>query len=128
MTLEVTVQFQLIAAGGVALLVGLSWALGFRGRARIDNLAPYATAHGVRVAEAAIDEDGRAGVALTDDGRLLLAQAMGLDVAVRVWDLHNIDHVRVTAHDVRIDFADFGFPAVRLRLSPAPLWLGRLAR
>ncbi len=122
-----TLQFQAIAAAGIALLVGLSWLLGFRGRARIDSLEAIAAQHGVHLKEVALDEKGRAGVGLTQDGKVLVAKTMGLDVAVRLLVREDVAAVRVWNNRVQLRFVDLGYPAVDLAMTRPPLWLGRIA-
>ena len=127
MTLAETLQFQAIAAAGVALLVGLSFLLfGLRARARIGDLG--ALAPDLTLVETAIDAQGRAGVGLSEDGRLLLARGMGADVAVRVAGQAGVQRVTIRGDEVILALDDVGFPELRLTLSPPPLWLGRLAK
>jgi hypothetical protein len=126
MSLVQTLQFQAFAAAGVALLVGLSFALGFRARARIEDLQYLAPT--TPLVETVLDADGRAGVGLTADGRLLLAKVMGADIAVRTTPLSAVSRIAIKGEDVVLHLADLGFPKVRLRASPPPLWLGRLAK
>lgn len=126
MSLAETLQFQVVAAAGVALLVGLSWALGFRGRARIDSLTPYADEKRVQLTETAIDAEGRAGIGLLADGSVLLARVMGTDVAVRLVSASAIKRVAIREDDVAIGFDDIGFPELKLKIAQPPLWIGRL--
>lgn len=128
MTLTETIIFQAVAAAGVALLVGLAWALGFRAQTKIVSLDPYAKAADVTLTDVAISSDGHAALGLSSDGRVLIAKAMGDDVAVRVAPVRAIQSVAVKGDRVRIAFDDFGFPELVLRISTPPLWLGRLAQ
>lgn len=121
-------QFQVIAAAGVVILVILSWMMGFRERARIVSLAPIAQNLGVTLSETLIDAEGRAGIGLSVDGRLLVAKAMGADVAARVAPVSAIEKLDVKDGDVKLALSDWGFPDVRVRVAQVPLWIGRLAR
>lgn len=121
-------QFQAIAAAGVAFLVMLSWGMGFRDRARILSLAPLAQSFGVTLSETLIDAEGRAAIGLSVDGRLLVAKAMGADVAARIAPVSAIHKLAVKDGAVILALSDWGFPDVRLRVDHVPLWIGRLAR
>lgn len=121
-------QLPAFAAAGVAFLIGLSWMLGFHAHTRIIDLDTIAAAHGVELTERALDINGRAGIGLTPEGRVLVAKTMGQDIAVRVLPTHSVESVRVHGQRVRIAFADLGFPVLTIEAYAPPLWLGRLPR
>lgn len=128
MDLSGTLQVQAIAAVGIALLVTLCWAMGFRQRASITTLQPFAQGESLVLTEALIDEGGRGGIGLSDDGRLLVAKVMGADIAVRVMPIAAIEAVLVRGGQIHLTFQDLGFPSLNLNVGAPPLWIGRLAR
>jgi Mg2+/citrate symporter len=103
---------------GIALLVGLAWALGFRNRDRIDEARLRALAQdaapGAEIVRVRIDADGRAGLAWLADSRVLTAAVMGDRIAVRLW---REDDVRFdeTARGLQVEFPDLGYPGLVLK-------------
>ncbi|MFZ4069377.1 MAG: hypothetical protein ACOYJ6_04650 [Caulobacterales bacterium] len=103
---------------GIALLVGLAWALGFRGRARLDEAQLRAlaaeAAPGVAIVGFRMDVDSRAGLAWLADGRVLTAATMGDRIATRLWREGDVQ-LKEIANGVKVTLPDLGFPALILK-------------
>ncbi|MBI1251061.1 MAG: hypothetical protein GC189_06295 [Alphaproteobacteria bacterium] len=115
----------------VAVLALIAAAMGFRARVQLVTRedvqrALDAAEPGALLREVAIDQKGRAAIALLSDGRVALIKAMADGAAVRALKTDQV-RVRVTAAKagvrVRASMPDFGFPSVVLSLGAAPDWL-----
>jgi hypothetical protein len=103
---------------GIALLVGLAWALGFRGRDRVDEARLRAlaaeAAPGLAIVRVRIDARGRAGLAWLADGRVLTAAAMGDRIATRLWRESDV-RLQETGDAVKVTLPDLGYPFLTLK-------------
>ena len=115
----------LVLAGSVlvvALMVGMAALLGFKARARIVNRAMLERLIGesepdARVEQAWIDAQGRGAVARLADGHVAAARVMGAEISVRLVSAEAVT-LHQTEDGVMARFADLGFPAVKLKLTP----------
>ncbi len=120
----------------IAMLVWLSYALGFRGMQALPADAelialsdPYGGAR-----EFVIDAKRASAIALLNDGRLLVCKIVGTAIVTRVYANDEIASVadyrpkHEQARGVSLQFKDTGFPSLKLEI-PAehfPHWLERL--
>jgi hypothetical protein len=116
------------SALAVTLMVVVAALMGFRARAQLDEAAlqRLAAEEGLAIVSAAVDAEGRAGIARLSGGQLMLARTLGDGVSARV-----AATARITAKGGRVSIAltDLGFPPLTLRFAGAPPpWLMELAR
>jgi hypothetical protein len=135
-----TVIIQALSLVGVAMVVGLAWLMGFRQRARINDeshlLALAATAEKSLPVHVLLDGEGRSGLVVLADSRLILVKALGDRMSVRAIaqaGLRDIAMYRPTrrfALGLRIKTKDLGFPdlVLEVREKEPPAWLDRLRR
>ena len=122
----------------IAMLVGLSYALGFRGRRMLSDESevvalskPYGGAQ-----EIMMDANGTSAIATLHDGRLLLCKVFGSGIVTRVFSkdeivsVENFSPKREHARSVSLHFKDLGFPTLALETSSniLPQWLEDLKR
>jgi hypothetical protein len=115
------------SAAVVLLLIGMAFALGFRGAMKLDEsrLAALAAAEGARVENAIVGADGRTGVAQLSGGKLLIAKVMGEDVSTRVVPAGGAQ-VRFRNGRLTVTFGDLGYPSLHMRLDQEPAWLAAM--
>jgi len=108
------------SAAAVLIMAAIAYALGFRQPARIADEAALraliAEAEpNARIANAYVDQRGRAGLAELADSRWAAAVAIGDRIALRVFAHADI---RRDGAKLRARFSDAGFPDLTLRLAP----------
>lgn len=115
------------SAGVVLFMIGVAFALGFRGAAKLDEarLAALAAAEGAQVENAALSADGRAGLARLSGGKLLIAKVMGEDVSARIVPAAAAK-VRYRNGRLSVAFGDLGYPSLEMRLDQEPAWLAAM--
>jgi hypothetical protein len=115
------------SAAVVLLLIGMAFALGFRGAAKLDEarLAAIAAAEGARVENAVVGTDGRSGLARLTGGKLLIAKVMGEDVSTRVVPTSAAE-MRFRNGRLTVTFGDLGYPSLSMRLDQEPAWLAAM--
>lgn len=115
------------SAAVVLLLIGMAFALGFRGAIKLDEarLAALAAAEGAHVENAVVAADGRAALARLSGGKLLIAKVMGEDVSTRVVPT-GAAQVRFRNGRLTVTFGDLGYPSLNMRLDQPPGWLAEL--
>ncbi len=117
------------SAAVIVLMVSAAFALGFRGRTRVDDaaLAELAKAQGAVVEAAAIAPNARSAIARLSGDKLMIVRVMGADLSVRLAPISAL-RVSRSGETFRVGFADIGFPPLHLRLKPPPLWLAELTK
>ena len=122
----------------IAMLVALSYALGFKGRRTLSDESevvalsqPYGGAR-----EFVMDANGASAIAMLHDGRLLLCKVFGNTIVTRVFSGDEIVLVKDFGPDrgdvrrVSFQSKDLGFPTLALEMphDVLPQWLEDLTR
>jgi len=123
----------LVSLTASAFLIWLTYFLGFRGGRRFESedeflalIAPYGGA-----TQYLMDASGAGGIALLQDGQLLVAKMVGDKAATRIFSRSAIDSIvssnasSDTRLSIKIRFKDLGFSALTLEtaLRTLPTWL-----
>lgn len=130
---------QSISLGGVVILVGLAWLIGFRKRARVlDEWHVQKLAADDRVGQTgaiAIDALGRAALAEIEPDKVFVVKAMGDKLTTRVFTRAAVAGVRMyrpkgLGIGARVRFSDAGFDdfSIEFESREAPAWIERLRR
>ncbi len=115
------------SAGVVLLMIGIAFALGFRGAAKLDDarLADLAASEGAEIEQALIGADGRAALARLKGDRLMIARVMGADVSVRILPA-SAAKLRLRQGRLSVTFGDLGYPSLDMQVEDSPAWLAGL--
>lgn len=130
---------QGISLGGVLILVGLAWLIGFRTRARVlDEWHVQKLAADDRAGQTgaiAIDALGRAALAEIEPDKVFVVKALGDKLTTRVFSRAAVAGVRMyrpkgRGIGARVRFSDAGFDdfAIEFDSREAPAWIERLRR
>lgn len=130
---------QAISLGGIAILVGLAWIIGFRKRARVlDEWHVQKLAEQERVGETgavAVDALGRVALAELGTDKVFVVKALGDKLTTRVFSRAAVAGVRMyrpkgRGIGARVRFSDAGFDdfAIEFDSREAPAWIERLRR
>jgi hypothetical protein len=115
------------SAAVVLLLIGMAFALGFRGATKLDDarLDALAAAEGAQVEQAVVALDRRSALARLAGGKLLIAKVMGEDVSTRIVPT-GAARVRFRSGRLTVTFGDLGYPSLNMRLDEQPAWLAAM--
>lgn len=127
---------QLGSLASIAMLVGLSYALGFRGRRALPDdaeLVALSERYGGGQ-DFVVDANRASAITMLNDGRLLVCKAVGSATVSRVFSTDEIVSAadyrpkRAQARGVSLQFKDAGFPSLKLEMAGEiwPLWLERM--
>lgn len=116
------------SAAVVALMVGVAYMLGFRKTARLDDaeLGRLAAGEGDSIAAAIVSPDGRSAVARLASGKVMVARVMGGEVSARIAPASGVRAV-LRGGKLSVQFADTGYPPLRMPAPEPPAWLAELA-
>lgn len=130
---------QGISLGGVLILVGLAWLIGFRKPARVlDEWHVQKLAADDRAGQTgaiAIDALGRVALAEIEPDKVFVVKAMGDKLTTRVFSRAAVAGVRMyrpkgLGIGARVRFSDAGFDdfSIEFESREAPAWIERLRR
>jgi hypothetical protein len=128
-----------LSAAGVALLVAIAWAMGFRAKPHLaapEAIAAAITTHdpGAAIVAQTQDANGRAALALLQDGRFVAVKPVADGLAVRMFWPADVASTRIArkpaGQALSLRFKDLGFPHLTLVLAEPelPPWLHPLHR
>lgn len=137
--LEHFLAVQAVSLGGVAILIGLAWLIGFRTRTRIVDEAQVlalAQAARLRIPNAvAVDVDGRVALAEIDSNTVFVVKAMGDRLTTRVFARLAVADIKMyrpkgRGIGARFRFSDAGFDDFKIEFAEreAPAFIERLRR
>ncbi len=137
--LEQFLAVQAVSLGGVAILIGLAWLIGFRTKARIASEAEVlalAQAAKLRIPNAvAVDVDGRVALAEIDSNTVFVVKAMGDRLTTRVFPRIAVADIKMyrpkgKGIGARFRFSDAGFDDFKIEFAEreAPAFIERLRR
>lgn len=116
------------SAAVVALMVGIAYVLGFRSTARLDvlELERLAAGEGDLLAAALVAPDGRSAFARLASGKVMVARVMGDDISARIAATSGV-RAALREGVLSVEFADAGYPPLRMPAPEPPAWLAELA-
>ena len=137
--LEQFLAVQAVSLGGVAILIGLAWLIGFRTRAKIADEAEVlalAQAAKLRIPNAvAVDVEGRVALAEIDSNTVFVVKAMGDRLTTRVFPRIAVADIKMyrpkgRGIGARFRFSDAGFDDFKIEFAEreAPAFIERLRR
>lgn len=130
---------QAVSLGGVAVLIGLAWLIGFRGGRRIageDEVRALAAQARLKPPSAvAVDANGRVALAEIDADTVFLVKSMGDRLTTRTFSRLAVAGVKMyrpkgLGIGARLRFSDAGLDDIRIEFESreAPSFIERLRR